>query len=119
LKLLFDANLSPKLVHRLADLFPGSVHVFETGLARFTPDEQIWEHAAADGFTVVTADSDFLSLAKSRGAPPKVVQLKNCNYRTSQVEAILRRHALQIKELERSSRTTLVIRSAPTGPQRR
>jgi predicted nuclease of predicted toxin-antitoxin system len=67
LKLLFDANLSPKLVSRLADLFPNSVHVFETGLARFTSDEVIWEHAKAGGFTIVTADADFLELATSRG----------------------------------------------------
>ena len=26
MKLLFDQNLSPKLVNPLADLFPGSVH---------------------------------------------------------------------------------------------
>jgi hypothetical protein len=38
LKLLFDANLSPKLVGRLAALFPDSNNVFDTGLARFTSD---------------------------------------------------------------------------------
>jgi len=27
MKLLFDQNLPPKLVNRLADLFPGSSHV--------------------------------------------------------------------------------------------
>jgi predicted nuclease of predicted toxin-antitoxin system len=70
LKLLFDANLSPKLVHRLAELFPGSVHVFDTGMARFTSDVTTWEYGRANGFTIVTADSDFLDLAKSRGAPP-------------------------------------------------
>ena len=43
MKLLFDANLSPKLVHRLAELFPDSVHVFDTSLARFTSDEVIWQ----------------------------------------------------------------------------
>jgi predicted nuclease of predicted toxin-antitoxin system len=111
LKLLFDANLSPKLVGRLGELFPGSAHVFETGLARSTPDEKIWEFAAAEGFIIVTADSDFLDLAKSRGSPPKVVHLENCDYRTSQVESILRRHAIWIAELEQSSRTTLSIRN--------
>ncbi len=111
MKLLFDANLSPKLVHRLAELFPDSVHVFDTGLARFTSDEVIWQYAATHGFTIVTADSDFLDLAESRGAPPKVVRLENCNYRTSQVEDLLRRHAILIAELEQSSRSTLVIRS--------
>ena len=41
LKLLFDANLSPKLVARLSQLFPESKHVFDTGLERFTRDEEI------------------------------------------------------------------------------
>jgi predicted nuclease of predicted toxin-antitoxin system len=111
LKLLFDANLSPKLVGRLAGLFPNSVHVFDTGLARFTSDETIWEYAGEHGFTIVTADSDFIDLASSRGAPPKVVHLENCNYRTSHVEELLRRHAIRLAELEQSSRGTLVIRN--------
>jgi predicted nuclease of predicted toxin-antitoxin system len=58
-------------VGRLAELFPGSVYVFDTGLARHTSDEIIWEYAGANGFTIVTADSDFLDLAKARGAPPR------------------------------------------------
>jgi predicted nuclease of predicted toxin-antitoxin system len=111
LKLLFDANLSPKLVARLVELFPASVHVFETGMARFTSDETIWEYAREHGFTIVTADADFLDLSNSRGAPPKVVRLENCNYQTSRVEDLLRRHAIRIAELEQSSRATLVIRN--------
>jgi predicted nuclease of predicted toxin-antitoxin system len=96
LKLLFDANLSPKLVGRLAELFPGSVHVFDTGLARSTPDERIWEYAAAEGFTIVTADSDFLD---------------NCDYSTSEVERVLRRNAVLITELQQSKRGVLTIRN--------
>jgi predicted nuclease of predicted toxin-antitoxin system len=111
LKLLFDANLSPKLVGRLAELFPDSAHVFHTGLARFTPDEVIWEYARDHGFVIVTADSDFLDLVAARGAPPKVVRLENCNYRTSHAEALLRRHAILIAELEYSDRSVVVIRS--------
>jgi len=38
-------RLSPKLVGRLAELFPHSLHVFDTGLARYTSDEMIWEYA--------------------------------------------------------------------------
>jgi predicted nuclease of predicted toxin-antitoxin system len=110
LKLLFDANLSPKLARDLTQLFPDSLHVFDTGLARYTSDEIIWDYAAANGFTIVTADCDFLDLAKSRGTPPKVVRLENCNYRTSQVEDVLRRHAVRITESEQSSRGILVIR---------
>lgn len=111
MKLLFDANLSPKLVSRLIELFPGSAHVFDTGLARFSPDELIWQFARERGFTIVTADSDFIGLAVSRGAPPKVIHLENCNYRTAQVERLLRRNAIRIAELEQSERATLVLRN--------
>jgi predicted nuclease of predicted toxin-antitoxin system len=111
LKLLFDANLSPKLVSRLAELFPDLAHVFETGLARSTPDELIWEYAEANNFTIVTADSDFLSLALAHGAPPRVVRLENCNYRTAKVEQLLRQHTIRISELEQSARATLIIRN--------
>mgnify|MGYP001614420471 FL=1 len=111
MKLLFDANLSPKLVSRLAKLFPGSVHVFDTGLAQFTSDETIWEYARNNGFVIVTADSDFVELADQRGAPPKVVRLENCNYRTALVEDLLRRNAVRIAELEHSARTVLIIRN--------
>jgi predicted nuclease of predicted toxin-antitoxin system len=33
-KLLFDHNLSPRLINRLSDLFPDSNHVFLLGLDR-------------------------------------------------------------------------------------
>jgi predicted nuclease of predicted toxin-antitoxin system len=113
LKLLFDANLSPKLVTRLADLFPGSVHVVHTGLAHFTSDKTIWDYAAEHGFTIVSADSDFLDLSTLHGSPPKLVRLENCNYRTSQVEFLLRRYAILVGELEQSERPILVIRNIP------
>ncbi len=44
MKLLFDQNLSPKLVNRLADLFPGSIHVLSVGLD-CADDDRIWEYA--------------------------------------------------------------------------
>jgi len=32
-KLLFDENLPPRLVELLADIYPGSLHVHQLGLA--------------------------------------------------------------------------------------
>ena len=48
MKLLFDHNLSPRLVDRLDDLYPGSQHVFllEMGEA---DDRQIWDYAKQNG----------------------------------------------------------------------
>jgi hypothetical protein len=51
MKLLFDQNLSPKLLNRLADLFPGSSHVQSVGLDR-ADDDQVWEHAQLKEFAV-------------------------------------------------------------------
>jgi predicted nuclease of predicted toxin-antitoxin system len=110
LKLLFDANLSPKLVPRLADLFPDLAHVTDTGLAQFTPDVVIWDHAGQNGFTIVTADADFVQTVQERGAPPKVIRIEKCDFRTSEVENVLRRNAIRIAEFERSDLGLLVLR---------
>jgi predicted nuclease of predicted toxin-antitoxin system len=72
LKLLFDANLSPKLAKRVGDLFPASAHIFDEGLPTDADDSDIWRYAQANGFCLVTADGDFLSMAKRRaGSPPQ------------------------------------------------
>ena len=98
MKLLFDANLSPCLVPRLAELFPGSIHVFDTDLVRYTPDEAIWEYAKTGGYTILTADSDFIDIAQRRGVPPGIVRLENCNYKTARVEEVIRRNAVRITD---------------------
>jgi predicted nuclease of predicted toxin-antitoxin system len=46
-RLLFDANLSPKLVYRLSDLFSGSVHLFDLELAQDEKDQVIWAYASS------------------------------------------------------------------------
>ena len=59
MKLLFDQNLSPKLVNWLADLYPGSSHVLSLGLDRAS-DEAIWEYARDHGYAIVTKDADLM-----------------------------------------------------------
>jgi predicted nuclease of predicted toxin-antitoxin system len=66
-KLLFDQNLSPKLPHRLRDLFAGSDHVQSASLDR-ADDDQVWEHARLHGFAIVRKDEDFDNLAALRGS---------------------------------------------------
>lgn len=110
MKLLLDANLSPRLVRRMEDLFPGAVHVFDTELARFTPDVKIWEYARSAGLAILTADSDFVDLARTRGAPPQVIRIENCVLRTAAVESLIRRNAVRIAEFERSGKALLVLR---------
>jgi predicted nuclease of predicted toxin-antitoxin system len=89
MSLLFDQNLSPKLVSRLDDLFPGSQHVQEVGLDRGS-DDQVWEYARLHGLMIVTKDEDFNDLSVVRGSPPRVVWLQVGNCTTAQVEALFR-----------------------------
>ena len=65
MKLLFDENLSPKLVHALEEYFPGSMHVEELSL-RGTADAMIWSYARENGFTIVSKDTDFRDQALCR-----------------------------------------------------
>lgn len=91
MKLLFDQNLSPRLVNRLADLYPDSQHVSFIGLDQ-ADDRAVWEYANQNDFTVVTRDSDFSDLSILRGFPPKVVWIRRGNCSTNQIEEILRSH---------------------------
>lgn len=58
MKLLFDQNLSWRLVAELRDLFPESLHVRNVGLDRVT-DEDVWKYAIANDFVIISKDSDF------------------------------------------------------------
>lgn len=65
MKLLFDQNLSPRLVSQLADLYPDSKHVYPLGLDR-VPDHEVREYAQREGFLLVTKDADFSDLCVAR-----------------------------------------------------
>jgi predicted nuclease of predicted toxin-antitoxin system len=53
-------------------------------------DEEIWERARKDGFTIVTRDSDFGDLSVLRGFPPKVIWVRLGNCTTEQIEELIR-----------------------------
>jgi predicted nuclease of predicted toxin-antitoxin system len=109
MKLLFDQNLSPKLVTRLADLFPDSSHVQSVGLD-CADDDKVWEHARLNGFAIVTKDEDYNTLSVLRGSPPKVIWLQLGNCTTSQVEAVFRARFADIEAFEKDpSLGTLVL----------
>jgi len=88
-KLLFDHNLSHKLVPRLADIYPGSTQTRLLGFTR-AADPEIWFHARTHDFMITSKDEDFAELAVLRGAPPKVIWLRLGNCSTAAVERVLR-----------------------------
>jgi predicted nuclease of predicted toxin-antitoxin system len=86
--LLFNANLSFRLVSSTPPLFPGSRHVRDVGLAR-ADDRTIWEFAKREGFTIVTFDSDFHERSLLAGWPPKVIWLRTGNTATAAIRTLL------------------------------
>ncbi len=88
MSLLFDQNLSRRLVLLLAAEYPGSEHVESVGLLG-ADDLTVWHYAAGWGLMVVSKDSDFRHLALLHGPPPKVIWVRVGNGPTA-VTALLR-----------------------------
>lgn len=89
MKLLFDENLSVRVLPEILDLYPGSSHVGILVLSQ-TPDSVIWEQARTGSFCIVSKDSDFRQRSLLFGAPPKVIFLKVGNCATLQIISALR-----------------------------
>ena len=61
MKLLFDQNLSPNLVNKLADLFPNSNHVFWLDLDE-ADDRQVRNYALDEGIVLPPPLSKFCEI---------------------------------------------------------
>lgn len=107
MKLLLDHNLSPRLVNRLADIFPESTHVYPLDMAE-TEDIEIWQYAQKHDFVIVTRDSDYNDLSQLRGFPPKIIWIRRGNCSTNEIEAILRRHLADIQTLMTDRQTGIL-----------
>ena len=111
MKLLFDENISPKLVAALQDEFPDSEHVFNAGLGA-APDGDIWKYAESRGLAIVTKDHDFEALSALQGAPPKLILLALGNTSTQQIEKAIRDSAESIRLFgENAAGSCLVIQA--------
>lgn len=89
MKLLFDENLSLRLVTLLAVEFPLSAHIETLGM-RGTTDVSIWDYAKKHGFAIVSKDNDFRQRAFVYRAPPKVIWLSIGNAGTWFIAELLR-----------------------------
>ena len=112
MRLLLDANLSPRLVSSLADVFPGSAHVADVG-GLAGNDSLVWEHARDNGLTIVSKDSDFHHMSFVFGAPPKVIWLRIGNCPTDLIERLRRGRLREISDFEQSEDAALLILDGP------
>ena len=110
MKLLFDENLSPKLPRQLAALFPDSAHVRDCGLLGM-PDEKVWDYARANGFTIVSKDSDFQQRSLLYGHPPKIIWFRIGNCTREQLLQLIMNHLEEILAFETDPLGTVLILS--------
>ena len=89
MKLLFDQNISFRLIKRISDFYPNAKQVKKLGLENAT-DNEIFEFAKRNNYSIVTFDSDFCDLNILKGYPPKIIWIRTGNTTTKNLEIILK-----------------------------
>lgn len=112
MKLLFDENLSHRLVDRLADVYPGSQHVRQLGM-KSSPDRIVLGYAGLMDMVLVTKDGDFDDLALLGDPVASVLRLDLGNCTTSEIERALRAAAGELPAMFAASRLVAIVRSLP------
>jgi predicted nuclease of predicted toxin-antitoxin system len=91
MKLLFDQNISHRILNHIQDILPEAKQVRDLGLENIS-DKQIWEYAKESGYIIVTFDGDFYDFSLVWGHPPKIIWIRTHNQTTKNVEKILRKY---------------------------
>lgn len=89
MKLLFDANISWRILKLIENEFPNCLHVKNIPLNQPATDNEIWKFAKENNFTIITHDDDFEKLLLQKSIPPKVIILKSFNQNTKQIATTL------------------------------
>ncbi len=110
MKLFFDENLSPKLVPKLINKFPGSEHVRNVGL-KGSSDDKIWEHCKKENFIIVSKDTDFRERSFLEGFPPKIIWLDVGNVGTKKIVQLLEKEYNRIQNFANQKDNSLLILS--------
>jgi len=112
MKLLFDQNISYRIVPKLSDCYPNCKQVRELGLTN-VEDIDIWDYARKNDYVIVTFDADFYDIGLINGCPPKIIWLRTGNLTTNQIADLLRNRLNQINNFcsksEQKEKACLVI----------
>ena len=101
MKLLFDQNISHRILKVLSHEFDGSTTVKGENLIDCS-DKAIWEFAKKSNYIIVTQDSDFNDLNLLHGFPPKIIWIRTGNLKTEELAKILKNHFTEITDFERN-----------------
>ena len=105
--LLFDQNISFKVVKKIQEIFPGSKHVSDLRLEGVS-DIIIWEFAKANNYCIVSFDFDFIDLSTLKGFSPKIIWLRTGNTFTDNLSAKIRLEQEQINEFLKNNETAFL-----------
>ena len=96
MKLLFDQNISPRILKNLSSEFSTCQQVRFVGLEDAS-DNEIFKFAKINEYAIVTFDSDFVDINTLHGTPPKVIYLNTGNLTTQNVSDLILRNILTIQ----------------------
>ena len=99
MKLLFDQNISHRILNHIQDILPEAKQVRDLGLEN-NSDKQIWEYAKKSDFILVTFDGDFYDFSLVWGHPPKIIWSRTYNQTTKNVEKILRKYIDKMQDFQ-------------------
>lgn len=88
MKILFDQNISFRILKNLKEVWPEAKQVRELGLENKT-DREIWNFAKEYDYAIVTFDSDFFDLSNLFGIPPKIIWLRFGNRSTKSLTSLI------------------------------
>lgn len=106
-KLLFDQNLSYRIVEQLKHLFPDSGHVRLLKLEK-ADDLTVWQYAKDNNFHIVSKDTDFNNLNTLYGYPPKVIWIHTGNMTTRAIIELLQKRVEVINAFLDNEQTGLL-----------
>jgi len=114
-KLLLDENLSPRLVASLADVYSHLQHVHNCDLGS-AGDTAIWDYAQANGYVIVSKDSDFAERSMLQRNPSKVIWIRVGNCSTSVIETMPRAAVDNIRIFIETDNETCLILTQSSPP---
>lgn len=108
MNLLFDQNVSFRLVAMLSAEYPGCEHVRAAGFGS-ADDQDVWDYAASRAFMIVSKDADFQHRALLYGPPPKVIWLRVGNSPTRKVAELLRSRKADVQAFAADPNSALLV----------
>ena len=88
MRLLFDQNISYRILKKLPKSFSDCVQLNQVGLKNCN-DSDIWQYAHDNNYVIVTFDSDFYDISLLNSSPPKIIWLKTGNHTTQEIADLL------------------------------